>query len=179
VTGNGRAAEMVVKDGADGARSAAAKRVRAVLATVGGVAVVYSRSPALNHHALADIEWLIWPAVLNGQCHVVEATNDQTGYLEPIAATTWAFVSPEVDARLSAEFSRRIRLRPHEWNCAEIGWIVDWADDPPGVAAAIAWLKAGPFKDRSAKIVVRELSGLARITTLDDVAAAFHQQACT
>ena len=71
----------------------------------------------------------------------------------------------------------RIRLRPNEWKCGEIGWIVDWAGDPPGVATAIAWLKAGPFKHRNAKIVVRELSGLAHVTTLDDVAAATHEEA--
>ena len=141
-------------------------------ASIGEIAVIYSRSPALSHHSLADMEWQILPAVLNDQFYVVKAANDLTGLRAPIAAATWAFVSPDVDARLSSDFSHRTRLRPNEWKCGEIGWIVDWAGDPPGVAAAIAWLKAGPFKDRSAKIVVRELSGLAHISTLDDVAAA-------
>jgi hemolysin-activating ACP:hemolysin acyltransferase len=146
-------------------------------ASIGEIAVVYSRSPTLNHHSLADMEWQILPAVLNGQFYVVKAANDLTGLRAPIAAATWAFVSPEVDARLSSDPSHRTRLRPSEWKCGEIGWIVDWAGDPSGVAAAIAWLKAGPFRDRNAKIVVRELSGLAHVTTLDDVAAATHEEA--
>lgn len=157
-------------------RAAAASAL--MWASIGEIAVVYSRSPALNHHSLADMEWQILPAVLNGQFYVVKAANDLTGLGAPIAAATWAFVSPEVDARLSSDPSHRTHLRPSEWKCGEIGWIVDWAGDPPGVAAAIAWLKAGPFKDRNAKIVVRELSGLAHVTTLDDVAAATHEEAC-
>ena len=155
----------------DKRRLAAAASTR-MWASIGEIAVIYSRSPALSHHSLADMEWQILPAVLNGQFYVVKAANDLTGLRAPIAAATWAFVSPEVDARLSSASSHRTRLRPNEWKCGEIGWIVDWAGDPPGVAAAIAWLKAGPFKDRNAKIVVRKLSGLAHISTLDDVAAA-------
>jgi len=159
-------------DEGESPRNAGVEQARSIAATVGGIAVVYSRSPALNHYSLADIEWLVLPAALNGQCHVVEAVNQQTGHCGPIAAATWAFVSPEVDARLSLEASHHVRLRPEEWRCGEIGWIVDWAGDPGGVSAAIAWLKAGPFKDRNAKIVVRDLAGGTRIATLDDVAAA-------
>jgi cytolysin-activating lysine-acyltransferase len=162
-------------DGVDVARNAAVDRAgtaASVSASVGGIAVVYSRSPTHKHYSLADIEWLILPAVLSGQFYVVEAANDQTGFRGPIAAATWAFVSPEVDARLSSDFSHRIRLRPGEWKCGEIGWIVDWAGDPRGVSAVIGWLKAGPFRDRNAKIVVRELGGQARVAALDDVAAA-------
>jgi len=160
----------------DSRRSAAAASTP-MWASIGEIAVIYSRSPTLNHHSLADIEWLILPAVLNGQFHVVKAANDLTSIQAPIAAATWAFVSPEVDARLSSDPSRHVRLRHSEWKCGEIGWIVDWAGDPPGVAAAIAWLKAGPFKHRNAKIVVRELSGVAHISTLDAAAAASRQQA--
>ena len=151
-------------------RAAAASAL--MWSSIGEIAVVYSRSPALNHHSLADMEWQILPAVLNGQFYVVKAANDMTGLRAPIAAATWAFVSPAVDARLSSDSSHRIRLRPSEWKCGEIGWIVDWAGDPPGVATAIAWLKAGPFRDRNAKIIVRDLGGQARVATLDDVAAA-------
>jgi hemolysin-activating ACP:hemolysin acyltransferase len=143
-----------------------------IWASIGEIADVYSRSPALSHYSLADTEWLILPAILNGQFYAVKATSDLTGVHAPIAAVTWAFVSPEVDARLSSDPSHRSRPGPREWKCGEIGWIVDWAGDPPGVAAAITWLKAGPFKERHAKIVVRELAGSARVTTLDAVAAA-------
>jgi hypothetical protein len=47
-------------------------------ASIGEIAVVYSRSPALNHYSLADMEWLILPAILIGQFYVVKAANDLT-----------------------------------------------------------------------------------------------------
>ena len=140
--------------------------------TVGKIAIVYSRSPTLGRCSLADIEWLILPAVQNGHFHVVEAADGHAEPRGPIAAATWAFVSPEIDARLSSDCSRRVGLRPDEWESGDIGWIVDWAGDPSGVASALAWLKAGPFRNRNAKIVVRDLSGRARVATLDEIAAA-------
>ena len=174
----GRRGKIDGSEIARGAESAyPSASVADVSASIGGIALVYSRSPVQKHYALADIDWLILPPVLNGQFHVVEAENDLTGLREPIAAATWAFVSPEVDARLSADFSHRIRLRPDEWKCGEIGWIVEWAGDPRGVSAALGWLKAGPFKGRNAKIVLRDLGGQARIATLDAIAAsAEHDQ---
>ena len=68
--------------------------------TVGKIAIVYSRSPTLGRCSLADIEWLILPAVQNGHFHVVEAADGHAEPRGPIAAATWAFVSPEIDARL-------------------------------------------------------------------------------
>jgi hypothetical protein len=68
-----------------------------IWASIGEIADVYSRSPALSHYSLADTEWLILPAILNGQFYAVKATSDLTGVHAPIAAVTWAFVSPEVD----------------------------------------------------------------------------------
>jgi hemolysin-activating ACP:hemolysin acyltransferase len=158
-------------------RGLAAAASALVSAGIGEIAVVYSRTPALKHNSLTDIEWLILPAVLAGQFYVVEAANGESGLRAPIAAATWAFVSPEVDAKLSSNLARRIRLHPDGWKCGEIGWIVDCAGAPRGVSAAIAWLKAGPFKDRNAKIVVRDHSGQARVATLDDAAVAAAEEA--
>lgn len=153
-------------------RQPAAVASAVVAASVGEIALVYSRSAALKHYALADIEWLILPAVLNGQFHIAQAANEESGPPTPVAVATWAFVSPEVDQKLSSELLRRVRLRPDEWKCGEIGWIIDWAGDPRGVAATIAWLRAGPFRDKDAKVIVRDLTGRARVARLADLAAA-------
>jgi hemolysin-activating ACP:hemolysin acyltransferase len=158
-------------------RGLAAAASALVSASIGESAVVYSRTPALKHNSLTDIEWLILPAVLAGQFYVVEAANGQGGLRAPIAAATWAFVSPEVDAKLSSDLARRIRLHRDGWKCGEIGWIVDCTGAPRAVSAAIAWLKAGPFKDRNAKIVVRDHAGQARVATLDDAAATAAEEA--
>ena len=141
-----------------------------VSAAIVEIAVVTSRSPEHKRYSLTDIEWLILPAVLRGQFTVAQAARKDTGFRAPVAVATWAFVSEEVDRRLSADLTHRIRLRPDEWKCGDIAWIVDLVGAPAGIANAVQWLKAGPFKEREAKVVVRDAKGGARATTLDKLA---------
>jgi len=138
----------------------------AVSASIGDIAVVFSRSPGLKHHSFADIEWLVLPAVLSSQFYIVQTARKDSGLRAPIAVATWAFVSEEVDRRLSADLSHHIRLRPDEWKCGDIAWIVDLVGAPAGIANAVQWLKAGPFKEREAKVVVRDASGAVRTETI-------------
>ena len=137
-----------------------------VSAAIDEIAVVTSRSPEHKRYALADIEWLILPAVLRSRFYVAQAARKDTGFRAPVAVATWALVSEEVDRRLSADLTHRIRLRPDEWKCGDIAWIVDLVGAPAGVANAVRWLRAGPFREREAKIVVREASAAARIETI-------------
>lgn len=166
-----------IEDPASGAAPGSASRLtpamlgaaasKLVAASVGDIAVVFSRSPAHKHYTLADIEWMILPAVAHGQVYVAEAMNKASGFRAPIAVVTWALVSEEVDRRLSADLSHRIRLRPDEWKGGDIAWIVDIAGMPAGTRHALQWLKVGPFKDRDVKLVVRDGAGRAQATTLD------------
>ena len=148
-----------------------------VAASLGDIALVFSRSPAHKHYAFADLEWMIAPPVALGQVYIVEAVNKANGLRTPIAVATWAFVSTETDQRLSAELSHRIRLRPDEWKSGDIAWIVDVAGAPAGVSHALAWLKAGPFKDKPLNLVVRDSKGVARAATLDEVTASATKRA--
>jgi hemolysin-activating ACP:hemolysin acyltransferase len=137
-----------------------------VSASIGEIALVYSRVPAHKHYSLADIEWLILPAALNGQFYVAQAAHKDSGFRAPVAVATWAFVSEDVDRRLSADLTHRIRLRPDEWKSGDIAWIVVLVGAPAGARQALQWLKAGPFKERSAKLVVRDAQGTARVESL-------------
>jgi hemolysin-activating ACP:hemolysin acyltransferase len=138
-------------------------------ASVGEIVAVFSRSPAHKHYSLADIEWMVLPAVAAGQFYVAEAADKERGFRAPIAVATWALVSEEVDRRLQGELSRRIRLRPDEWRSGEIGWIVDLVGAPAVARQALRWLKAGPFKERPAKLVVRDATGEAGVETLERI----------
>ena len=141
-------------------------------ASVGDIVSVFSRSPAHKHYSLADIEWMVLPAVAAGQFYVVEAADKERGFRAPIAVATWAFVSEEVDRRLRGDLSRPIRLRPDEWKSGEIGWIVDLVGAPTGMRQALTWLREGPFKERKAKLVTGAGTGTgrARVETLDSLA---------
>jgi hemolysin-activating ACP:hemolysin acyltransferase len=141
-------------------------------ASVGEIVTVFSRSPSHKHYSLADIEWMVAPAVLSGQFYVVEAAHRDNGFRSPIAAVTWAFVSAEVDRRLAEQATRLVRLRPDEWTCGEIGWLIDAVGGAAGIDAALQWLKAGPFKERALKIRIGPQGGGTRIEILDGIISA-------
>ena len=74
---------------------------------------VLMRSPHYKHYTLADLEWLVVPPLLAGQCAVMEATIN--GRQVPVAVALWASVSQEVDKRLSENLTAPVKLRPEEW----------------------------------------------------------------
>ena len=139
-----------------------------VAASIGEIALVLSRSPETKHNFLADLEWLVLPAVFNRQFYVVQAASQETGFRAPIAFVTWALVSETVDRRLEADLGQRIRLKPEEWKSGEIAWIVDLVGAPAGVRRALQWLKVRPFRERAAKLVVRDAKGAARVQVLSE-----------
>lgn len=136
-------------------------------ASIGELVTIFSRSPAHKHYSLADIEWMVLPPVASGQFYVVEALHKESGVRVPIAALSWALVSEEVDRRLAEQGPGvRVCLRPDEWKSGDIAWLVDAVGSTEGVRAGLRWLKDGPFKERSLKLVVRG-ADKARVETLD------------
>ena len=140
-------------------------------ASIGDMVVVLSHSSAHKHHSLADIEWMVLPPVSTRQFYVVEAMDKKHGFRAPVAAVTWAFVSDEVDQLLQKQAESLRRLRPDQWNCGTIGWLIDAAGDLEGVRAALQWLAAGPFKERPLKMTVRGAAGTTTVTTLESLLA--------
>lgn len=136
-------------------------------ASIGDLVTILSRSPAHKHYSIADIEWMILPAVTAGQFYVVEATHKEHGYRAPIAFVSWAFVSEEVDQRLAGQVSQRLRLRPDEWKSGEIAWVIDAAGTGEAVNAALRWLLAGPLREKSVKAATRDEDGVPRVKRLD------------
>jgi hemolysin-activating ACP:hemolysin acyltransferase len=136
-------------------------------ASIGELVTVFSRSPAHKHYSLADIEWMVMPSAFAGQFYIVEAVGKEHGYCAPVAAVTWAYVSAEVDKQLTDEVGSLCRLRPDQWKCGTIPWLIDAAGDGEGVRTALKWLCAGAFKDQPLKMIVRGEDGAARVTTLD------------
>jgi hemolysin-activating ACP:hemolysin acyltransferase len=77
---------------------------------------------------LADLEWLVLPAVLSKQVSVVQA--QQSGVPVPVGVAIWASVSTAVDQRLS-DLSAPLRLQSDEWRSGDIPW--SWSSSPiPG-----------------------------------------------
>ncbi len=105
-----------------------------------------TQSPLHRHFALADLEWMVMPAVLLNQYRLF---HDQG---RPVGAALWAFLSEEAEAKLSLT---PVRLRPDEWKSGDRCWLVDliapWATVENRLAALMledlraTALKGQPF----------------------------------
>jgi hemolysin-activating ACP:hemolysin acyltransferase len=136
-------------------------------ASIGDMVVVFSRSPAHKHYSLADIEWMVMPPVIAGQFYIVEAMDKEHGFRAPVAAVTWAFVTEEVDQLLQRQAVPLRRMRPDQWNCGAIGWLIDAAGEVEGLRNALQWLATGPFRERPLKMAVRGEGAGTTVTTLE------------
>jgi cytolysin-activating lysine-acyltransferase len=136
------------------------------------VVSVLMRSPLHKHFSLGDLEWLVLPPLLTGQCQVVEAKAQVNGPGIPVAVVFWASVSAEVDKRLSENLNAPIRLRPDEWRSGDILWLVDVVGDGRLVTALLKQLNESTFKGKQMKVRARGQDGKLIVRTLEAELAA-------
>jgi hemolysin-activating ACP:hemolysin acyltransferase len=141
-------------------RAAASKRMAA---SFGEIVLLMSQSPAEQHYALRDLDWLVAPAVRHGQFALAEAQSKTNGLVLPVGAILWALVSPEVDQRLSNQATGPIRLQPGEWHSGDIPWIIHTVGEPKILGGLVEQLTKTVFKDRAPKMRVRGEDGKAKV----------------
>ena len=145
-----------------------------IAAAFGELVTLLMRSPADKHHSLSDLEWLIVPALAHSQYALAEAQSKETGAISPVGGVLWAFVSEEVDKRLS-DLSAPVRLKPNEWRSGDIPWLVLATGDTRILAGLIQQLTKTVFKDRQPKMRARGADGKVSVGHLEikekDVAA--------
>jgi cytolysin-activating lysine-acyltransferase len=116
----------------------------------GEIVWLMSQSAAHKHFAIADLEWMVMPALLLNQYRLFHHQG------RPIGAALWAFLSEEAEAKLSLT---PVRLRPDEWKSGDRCWLVDLI--APGATA----------ENRLAVLMLEDL----RATTLAGQEFKFHQ----
>lgn len=158
-------------------KQASAALSKLISASIGDITVVMSHSRAHKYYALADIEWLVLPAVVADQFYVVEAVSKEHGFRVPVTCVTWASVSNEVDQRIRKASARRIRLRPDECNSGEHIWLVDMAGDPRALSGALKTLIETRFKGKQVNVATHSADGVVRVQTLAELAAAAQEAA--
>jgi|SRR5271166_4173976 len=137
--------------------------VRQADLALGQIASVLMRSPQHKHYSLADLEWLVLPAVLSEQFRVAQA--QQSGAPTPVGVALWASVSADVDKRLS-DLSVPARLRPDEWRSGDIPWLMELVCDARVQQALLKDLGETTFKGRAIKMRVRGADGKMQVGTL-------------
>src|SRR5215470_4717274 len=157
------------------ARRRAAAAVRHSLAFAQIVSILM-HSPRYRHYTLGDLEWLVLPPLLTGQCSVAEAKSKDNGASVPVAVALWASVSPEVDQRLAENLNTPIRLRPDEWRSGDILWLIDAVGDRRVVPGLLKQLADNTLKGREIKVRGRGEGGKVEVknlqTTLQQASSA-------
>jgi hemolysin-activating ACP:hemolysin acyltransferase len=148
------------------ARRNAAALSKAVMATFGQITTVLMRTPEYRGHSLADLEWLVVPAVTSGQFALAEAQSKANGMTAPVGLVLWAHVSAEVDKRLREHIADPVRLNPAEWKSGDILWVVEAIGDPKIVQAMLQNAAAKDWKDRNVNLRVRGKDGAMRVGVL-------------
>ena len=83
--------------------------------------------------------------------------------MTPIGGILWAFVSKDVDERLTASPDQLVPLKPENWRSGDIPWIIATIGDPKAVGGLLQPLAKTVFKDRAPKMRVRGVDGKATI----------------
>jgi hemolysin-activating ACP:hemolysin acyltransferase len=143
--------------------------IRQVDVTLGQIVTIFMRSAQHKQRPLADLEWLVLPAVLSGQCRVAQA--QQSSIVVPVGVALWANVSTDVDQRLS-DLSAPWRLQPDEWRSGDIPWLVELVADTSTQQALLKHLGETVFKGRRIRMRVRDANGKTQIGTFKGAGAA-------
>jgi len=151
------------------------------------VVAVLMRDPNFRTMPLADLEWLVLPAVMSGQFRVAEApaslgpgkgpdkaadkAPDKTrtgGVLVPVAVALWARVSGEIDKALAGSLDQPVRLKPHQWASGEHVWLVAVAGDRRAVPKLIERIASTELKGQRIKMRVKGTGNTVVVKTLGE-----------
>ena len=140
----------------DDTRARAAQHISAAF---GGIVTVFMQTSGFQDYTLADLKWLVVPAIVTGQFSLVQARLKGSGDIRPVGVLLWASVSDSVDQRLSAEQGTASRLQGNEWRSGNILWIVEAVGERSIIANQIRKLRDSEWRGRPIKIKVRGKDG--------------------
>ena len=100
------------------------------------VVAVLMRDANFRNLRLADLEWLVLPAIMSGQFSLAHALaqpgaakSEDGGTLVPVAVAMWARVSPAIDKALSESLDKPVRLKAGDWTSGDNVWPMAVAGD--------------------------------------------------
>jgi hemolysin-activating ACP:hemolysin acyltransferase len=137
------------------------------------VVAVLMRDAHFKNLRIADLEWLVFPAILSGQfklahaqSHPGKSKDDHGGSFIPVALAMWARVSPQVDKALSENLDKPAQLRPDQWSSGDIPWLMVIAGDKRAVPTFLKQLGEKEFKRKDVKLRASGPNGNAIVKTL-------------
>jgi len=135
-------------------------RVNKTAMAFGEIVALLSRSPIYRHMSLADLEWLVIPALMTNQVTSIRGKlKDQDGLTIPLGLAMWAYVSKDVDKKLEAQKEAKIpfRLAPQEWKSGGIPWLLVVVAPKEAGQALVMKLEETVFQGKTLKHFARQL----------------------
>lgn len=114
------------------------------LPAMGPVIMLYMQSSHRRFHFISDLEWLLLPPLVNGQCKLYMKKE------YPISFVSWAFISEEVEKRLLQNGGK---MRPEDWNTGDRLWIIDIVAPFGGIETMLNDLRKNEFPGRTIRII--------------------------
>jgi cytolysin-activating lysine-acyltransferase len=155
------------------------------------VVAVLMRDRNFRQMRLADLEWLVLPPVMAGQCRLAQMparqrnaagssqaglqAGDQRrdgGMLVPVAVALWARVSPAIDKQLSESLDKVVRLAPGDWASGDNVWLMAVGGDRRIIPKFLDQLANTEFKGQRVKMRVRGPDNTVVVRTLGQSAPA-------
>ncbi|MFM9941136.1 MAG: toxin-activating lysine-acyltransferase [Hyphomicrobiaceae bacterium] len=158
-----RSATASVPLGDDSQRAAEVRKRRSAIArqrtvAFGQVAAVMARSEPHMRMPLAELRWLVAPAIQSGQFMLASKRSATSGIIVPAAAVMWARVSDAIDQQLT-QATKAVRLAPKAWNSGDNLWLMEAVGDPALVPQLIERLGGQEWKGKTVKIRSRQVDG--------------------
>ncbi len=115
------------------------------LPAMGPILLLYMQSSHRRYQFIADLEWLLMPPLVSGQCKLYMKNE------YPISFISWAFLNEEAEKRM---FKNGGKLRPDDWNCGDRLWVIDIVAPFAGVENMLGDLQVNEFPGKVIHLAV-------------------------
>ncbi len=124
------------------------------------------RSPEHNGYAVADLEWMLMPAVINKQFLIIRGPVAGTEAPLPVGALIWAALSPDLFNQMKQTPGQRLKLTREERISGTDIWITDTIGDPRVWNNGLQHLRSGELAGRKIGMVVKDSDGTLSVVEL-------------
>ena len=121
-------------------------------AAFGRIIALLMASPRHGVMTLQQAHALVAPAIALGQIAILGRPSANTGSADMAAAALWAFVSPDVDARLTQSRDPFLALDASDWQSGDQPWIIEMVGNGEIINELVRRLADTTFAGKSAKL---------------------------
>lgn len=118
------------------------------LPAMGPVVMLYLQSAHRRFQFIADLEWLLLPPLVSGQCKLYMKKE------YPVSYVSWAFLNEEAEGHLLRNGGK---LRPDDWKSGDRLWIIDMVAPFGGIENMLKDIRQNEFPDKEIRMVAPDV----------------------